>query len=232
MQTEIQPNNQSTSQEPAKKNKNNRVKWWQALLVLMATLGICLSAGYFISEKYFWGKTDTAQLEEKLSFIKQQVDMKPNDSDLRVQLGYVYFLKKDYDKAIDQYKTAISLDKNYYPSYLNMAIVYDKKNKPQDSLEMASKAAKLAPKDYKGHLLKGIAYRKLEMYDKANESLQEALNFMSTNADIIYEIGQVAEARGKEKEAEDIYKEALNYDPLYKPALEALEQLAAKDTKK
>jgi tetratricopeptide (TPR) repeat protein len=234
MQSEIQPNNQSSakepanSQEPAKKSKNNRVKWWQSLLILFATLGICLSAGYFISDKYFWKNTDEEQLNKRLEFLIQQVDIKSNDPELRVQLGYAYFLKGKNDKAIEHYKTAIGLDKNYYPSYLNLAIVYDKENKFQDSLEMAAKAAKLAPKDYKGHLLKGKAYRKLKMYDKANDSLEEALNFMSSNADIIFEIGQVAQAQGKNKEAQEIYKEALTFDPLYKPALNALEELSKK----
>ncbi|MHC0037856.1 tetratricopeptide repeat protein [Pseudoneobacillus sp. C159] len=232
MDAEIKPKDQIVSQDSVTKIKTNRIKWWQATLILLFTLGFSLSVGYFISDKYLWDNKDTAQLEKRLEHYKQQVDLKPNDPELRVQLGYAFFLKDKFNDAIEQYKTAISLDKNFYPSYLNLAIVYDKQNKPQDSLEMASKAAKLAPRDYKGHLLKGIAYRKLKMYDKANESLQEALNFMSTNTDIIYEIGQVAQAQGKVKEAEQIYKEALSFDPLYRPALDALDLLASNDSKK
>jgi tetratricopeptide (TPR) repeat protein len=90
---------------------------------------------------------------------------------------------------------------------------------------MPSKAAKLAPQDYKSLLLKGRSYRKLKMYDKATEALQEATRFKPGNTDIIYEAGLIAEDQGKLKDAEDIYKEALSFDPTFKPATEALDRI-------
>ncbi|WP_409272296.1 tetratricopeptide repeat protein [Neobacillus sp. SCS-31] len=230
MQTETENNQSTTSQEPVTKN-NEKIKLWKALLALVLTLGISLGAGYIISDKYLWKDIDTEQLQKKLDYSLQEVDAKPNDPEKRVQLGFTYFLMENYDKALEEFKTAISLDKNYYPSYLNMAIVYDKQDQSQKSLEMANKATKLAPKDYKGHLLKGISYRKLKMFDKSTASLEEALALMPSNADIIYEIGQVAEAQGNKKEAEQIYKDALAFDPLYKPAIKALERVSSKESK-
>lgn len=228
MESLVQPDAQEQSRiENAQKVKKDKFTWWQSLIILVATLAICLTAGYFISEKYLWNKNDD-QIAEQIKYNKALVEEKPNDPSLRVQLGYSYFLKGEDDNAIKEYQTAKSLDKDYYAAYLNLAIVYDKQNRTDDALQMATKAAKLSPQDYKSLLLKGRSYRKLKMYDKATEALQQAYRFKPGNTDIIYETGLIAENQGKLKDAEDIYKESLSFDPTFKPALEALERLKSK----
>lgn len=233
MESQVQPNAQEPEiipkgKEKVKKPKGEKFSWWQSLIILVATLGICITAGYYISEKYLWNQEDK-QLEAQLKYYKVEVDQKPNDSKLRIQLGYTYFLRGDTESAIKEYKTAKNLDKNNFDAYLNLSIAYDSLKRTDESLQMAIKAAKLAPKDYKGHFLKGREYRKLKMYKEASESLQEAIRLKPGNTDILYEVGLVAEAQGKKKEAEQIYKEALSYDPTFKPALKALDGLNSKN---
>lgn len=229
MESQLQPDAQEQSRTmKTEKVKKDRFTWWQSLIILVVTLAICLSAGYYVSEKYLWDKNDD-QIAEQIKYNKNLVDQKPNDPSLRVQLGYSYFLKGDDDNAIREFKTAKSLDKDYYAAYLNLAIVYDKQDRTDDALQMAIKAAKLAPQDYKSLLLKGRSYRKLKMYDKATEALQEANRYKPGNTDIIYEAGLIAEDQGKFKDAEKIYKEALSYDPTFKSASKALERLNSKN---
>ncbi|MEH7247701.1 tetratricopeptide repeat protein [Neobacillus niacini] len=225
----MQAKEQLETKEPEKKVKNDRFTWWQSSLLLVGTLTICLVAGYFISDRFLWDNTDSKQIEEQLKFYKGEVKKNPNDPESRVQLGYSYFLDKDYDEAIKQFKTAKSLDKNYFDAYLNLSIVYDRQDRIDDALQNAIKATEISPKDYKGHLMKGKSYRKLKMYKEANEALAEADRLNVGNTDTIYEIGLVAEDQGKKEEAEAIYKEALAYDPLFKPALNALDRLTSKD---
>ncbi|MEH7112727.1 tetratricopeptide repeat protein [Neobacillus niacini] len=225
----MQEKEQLETKEPEKKVKNDRFTWWQSSLLLVGTLAICLVAGYFISDRFLWDNTDSKQIEEQLKFYKGEVKENPNDPESRVQLGYAYFLDKDYDEAIKQFKTAKSLDKNYFDAYLNLSIVYDRQDRNDDALQNAIKATEISPKDYKGHLMKGKSYRKLKMYKEANEALAEADRLNVGNTDTIYEIGLVAEDQGKKEEAEAIYKEALAYDPLFKPALNALDRLTSKD---
>ncbi|MEH7414366.1 tetratricopeptide repeat protein [Neobacillus drentensis] len=231
MDSQVKPDAQGQSRiqnvRKEKKIKKDMFTWWQSIIILVATLAICLSAGYYVSDKYLWNKNDE-EIIKQIKYKKTLVDQKPNDPGLRVQLGYSYFLKSDDDNAIKEYQTAKSLDKDYYAAYLNLAIVYDKQNRTDDALQMAIKATKLAPQDYKSLLLKGRSYRKLKMYDKAKEALQQAERFKKGNTDVIYETGLVAEDQGRLSDAESIYKETLSYDPTFKPALEALERLKSK----
>lgn len=229
MQEEVQNNTQDSANRTEKKEieKKERFTWWQAALILVATLAICLGGGYYISSKYIWN-TETNQLNKQLNYEQGIVDQKPNDPKARIQLGYIYFLKHDYDNAIKQYQVAKNLDKNNFDAYLNLSIVYDKLGRNDDALQMAVKASKISPQDYKGQLLKGRAYRKLKMYKQASSALQEAYRYKPGNVDILYEVGLVAAAEGKKTDAEQIFKQALSYDPTYKPAQKSLEQLTSK----
>ena len=223
---------QHPTTEPEKKQKKvkkDRFTWWQSLLLLIGTLAICLTAGYYISDRFLWEKSDSAQITEQINYYKEEVNRKPNDPEIRVQLGYSYFLKKDYKEAIKQYQTAVSLDKKYYDAYLNLSIVYDKQGDHDKALQYAQKSIKISPLDYKGHLLKGKSYRELKMYKEAKAALDEAYRLKPGNVDTLFEIGKVAEAQGDKKEAEAIYKETLSFDPLFKPALKALDNIASKN---
>jgi Tfp pilus assembly protein PilF len=228
MDSQLQPVAQESSREIVQKVKRDRFSWWQSLIIMAVTLVICLTAGYFVSKNFLWNKSNS-EIEKQLTYYKAQADNKPNDSNLRVQLGYTYFLKGDDDNAIKELKTATNLDKKSYSAYLNLAIVYDKEKRNDDALQNAIKAAKLAPQDYKSKLLMGRSYRKLKMYKQATTALQAAIRFKPGNIDSIYETGLVAEDQGKKKDAEQIYKEALSFDPTYKPAQEGLNRLSKKN---
>lgn len=197
----------------------------QASLIILLTLVVCFGAGYAIGQKFFWNNLDKKRLGEQLTYLQQKVNSEPKNLDNRVSLGYTYFLLDNNEKAIKEYNQVLEIDKNYYDAYYNLGLVYSEEERLDDAMEMFQKAIEISPRDYKGYLQKGIVYRKFKMYKEAVESLQKAKNLMPGRADIIYEIGAVAEAKGDKKEAIEIYKEALAYDPLFKDAAQALDRL-------
>jgi tetratricopeptide (TPR) repeat protein len=239
MQTsENQVNQDQESQKAPKKaentkkakNKNERLNWWQSLLLILTTLVISVSAAYIISDLYLWPNSDTDRTKEQLNFYKEKVELEPNNPQHRVNLGYTYFVLGDNDEAIKQLKVALDLDKKSINAYLNLAIVYNEDEQLDNSLKMAQIVIELNPKDYKGHLLKGEVYRKLKMYDESLVSLNEANRLMPRNTDIVYEIGRLSEDQGLNNEAEQIYKEALAFDPLHKNSLDGLDRVASSES--
>lgn len=209
------------------RKKNQHFSKLQGISMIIATLLISLVAGYFISDKYLWKEEDT-RLAQQLEFYKNEVSKKPNDSMNRVNLGYTYHLVDDSDEAVKQLLLAVDLDKENVSAYFNLGLVYSDQERFNDALKQAKKAADLAPRDFKGFLLKGMVLRQMKKYDESLVALEEANKLMPANTDIIFEIGKVAEDQGKTEDAEKLYKEALSYDPMYKPASEALEKMAKK----
>ncbi|WML54731.1 tetratricopeptide repeat protein [Neobacillus sp. PS3-12] len=218
-------NNERTQLQQEKKKSFSKL---QSFLLIFATLVISLGAGYFICNKYVWPSKDEARLYEQVDYYKGLVDKKPNNPENRVNLGYSYFLTGDTDNAVKQLQVAINLDNKNFGAYFNLGLVYNSEKRYNDAIRMAQKAETLGPKNFQAHLLSGMVYRNLKQYDKALKSLQSALKIMPTNTDIITEIGRVKEDQGNNKEAEKFFKEALSYDPLYKPASQGLERVAAK----
>lgn len=201
----------------------------QGILLILGTLVISLVAGYFICDKFVWAKQDQNRIEQRITYYENQAKKHPNDSNTRVNLGYSYYLNGQDDDAVKQLLIAIDLDKKNVAAYFNLGLIYNDEKRYDDALKMANKATFLAPRDFKGQLLEGMVYRKLKMYKDSLSSLQEANKLMPANSDIIFEMGKLAEDQGKLQDAEKLYKKALSYDPLYKPATKALKTLAAKE---
>jgi tetratricopeptide (TPR) repeat protein len=218
-----------TNNETVTNKKNDRFTKLQGISLIIATLLISLVGGYIISDKYIWSKEDENRIVQQVNYYEGLVSKEPNKPENRVNLGYSYHLNGENEEAIKQLLMAIDLDKKNVGAYFNLGLVYNDEGRYDDALKQSNKAVELAPRDYKGHLLEGMIYRKLKMYEEALASLQEADKLMPVNNDIIYEIGRVAEDKGNVNDAEELYKKALSYDPLYKPASEALTRLAGKD---
>ena len=211
--------------------KNNSFTKLQGISLIIATLLISLVGGYMISDKFIWSKQNQDRIVQQVNYYEGLVSKEPNKPEHRVNLGYSYHLNGENEEAIKQLQMAIDLDKKNVSAYFNLGLVYNDEKRYDDALKQSNKAVELAPRDYKGHLLEGMVYRQLKMYTEALASLQEADKLMPVNNDIIFEIGRVAEDQGNMKDAEELYKKALSYDPLYKPASEALTRIAGNDSK-
>lgn len=214
----------------AKKKPKNFTKM-TSFLLLFFTLVISVGTGYALGHFYFWNDVDMKRVNEQLTYYKEEVRKDPANLENRIVLGYTYFLKGDNEKAIKEFDFVLEQDKNYYDAHYNLGLVFLDEERYNEALIEFEKTVNIAPKDYKGHVQMGIAYRGLEEYDKATKALEQANKLAPTNADIIYQIGMVAEAKGEFSDAIAIYKEALEYDPLFEDAVDALDRLKDKDTK-
>jgi tetratricopeptide (TPR) repeat protein len=219
------------TKETRTKGKNDRFTKLQATSLILTSLIISLIGGYFITDKFFWSNEDQNRQEQQVAYYEELVSKEPNKPEHRINLGYSYHLVGDNEEAVRQLQTAIDLDKKNVAAYFNLGLVYNDQERYDDALKQSNKVVELAPRDYKGHLLEGMVYRKLKKYKEALASLQEADKLMPVNNDIIFEMGRVAEDQGNVKDAEELYKKAISFDPLYKPASEALARLAGENNK-
>ncbi len=208
-----------------RKERKDYFTVFQTIALILLTLVISTGGWYLVGKYYFWTNQDVKQINKQLEFLQQQVQAKPNDLKMRVALGYTYFLKDNNEKAINEFNKVLATDKKYNDAYYNLGLVYLDEERLDDALEMFGKSVELAPQDYKGYLQKGVVYRKLKMYKEAVASLEKANKMMPGSANIIYEIGCVAEDKGEKNTEITIFKEALSYDPLYKDALEGLKRV-------
>lgn len=224
---ETNPSNNSIEipKNSSEKSKNANFTPLQSALLIVLTLVVSIGGWYVVGKNFIWNDIDMKRVNQQVEFYKQKVQEQPNDASLRVYLGYSYLLKGKNDEAIKELNQALIIDPKNFDAFYNLGLVFITDEKYNEALANFTKAAELSPRDYKVHLQAGIAYRNLGMYDEAKEALNLANKLMPTNAEIVFEIGQLAEAQGQNEDAIGIYKDVLRYDPLYKPAIEALERL-------
>lgn len=218
--------------EKDKPPKSDHFTWLQTLLMLGLTFAISIGGWYYVGKTYVWTAVDMQRVNEQIKYYEQKVASEPKNTENRINLGYSYFLKGENDKAVGEFKQAIQLSKKdkieNFDAYYNLGLVYLDEKRYDDALEVFDKCTKISPRDHKGHLQKGIAYREIKMYKEAMETLEKASKLLPGNADIIFQIGLVAEEQGNKKLAADIYKESLSYDPLFKDAIQGLERVKSK----
>lgn len=195
-----------------------------ALSLILITLVGCVVLLFVLSNKFISNGVDS-RIQAQIAFNEKQVDKKPNDPALRVTLGYSYFLNEDYSAAIEQYETALKLNKKHYPAMINLAIVYEAQEKTNKALTQATNATKIAKQDYRGFEIIGRSFRKLKDYDKAIEALKKANELNPSSATILYELGQVYEDKKDIENAIVYYKAAVDFNPVYKEAVEALNRV-------
>lgn len=210
------------------KNPKEYFTFFQATLLILLTLAISIGGWYAAGKYYFWQELDMKRVGEQLEYLKNKVNADPKNQEYRVALGYTYFLKGDNKQAVKELNQVLEMDKNYYDAYYNLGLIYSDEKRLNDALEMFQKCIEISPRDYKGYKMKGVVYRELKMYKEAVEALDKASKLMPGGADIIYELGRVAEDKGDKDIAIGLYKEALGFDPLYKEAAEGLKRLQKK----
>lgn len=127
-------------------------------------------------------------LQNKQSYKSTEQELKNNiekynDVYSLNELAVIYAKNKDYDKAIELLNKAVKENDGYYNTYLNLGIVFEKlgdegdKEKYSEAVDFLKKACEINFKNPVAHKNLGNIYVKLEQYDNAIESYENAVKF-------------------------------------------------------
>jgi len=197
----------------------------QAIAVILVSAMVFVGTGFVVGKAFFWKTLEDTRLDQQLAFFKAKVEAEPKIAESRVNLGYTYYLKGEYKQALQHLKIATQIDPKYADAFYNIGLVYREQKSYDEALESFSKAAKLAPRDYKHFLQMGVIYNAQGKHKDAITALNRANEEKPGSADVIYQIGVAAEKTGDKDGARELYTTAVNYDPNYKEAKEALARL-------
>ena len=198
---------------------------WIFIPVVLVYVGMLALSGWYVGEKYFWSNADMARLEQEVAQYEQMVKDKPKNLEYKTTLGYKYYLVGRHEDAIVVLQSALDIDKNYFPAYLNLGYVYFDLEDYNAALKNFDKCTKLAPTDYIGWMNVGVTSYKLGNIKKSYETLNKAMTLNRGSADIHYHLGVASELNKEKDLAIEQYEEALTYDPNYEDAKEALKRL-------
>lgn len=129
-------------------------------------------------------------------------------------VGRDYFQKNQFEKAIENYKRALSYDEKFLPAYLEMALSYIALKKPDSALLTYQKVIELFPDRPEGYQGLGYIYGYIkEDYNKSIENYKKALEFDPQNETIIKLLLGVYEKSKNYTSAETLYTDLIKKYP-------------------
>jgi len=170
-----------------------------------------------------------AEVVEKLPLVVDEArrqtlrgtsDTKPAAYDFYLR-GRGYF--DDYQKAdnlvsaIDQFESAVAIDKNYAPAYAAMGLAYTAgytwRNRGKDWIDKArtqcEHALSITPQLAEGHTCLGNVYYVTGRYQDAVQQLQRSLDLDHTSDETLRLLAEAYQKQGKAAESEEAYRKAI-----------------------
>lgn len=118
-----------------------------------------------------------------------------------------YFQKQQFEKAIENYKRALSYDDKFLPAYLDMALSFVALKQIDSALAVYEKVVSLFPDRPEGYQGLGYIYGYIKNdYNKSIENYKKSLSLDPNNEVIIKLLIGIYEKSGNYQDAETLYK--------------------------
>jgi len=111
-------------------------------------------------------------------------------------LGVAYMERRMYDKAIESFSKAITIDPNYLSAFINLGFAYQYKEDYVKAIQAFEKAIILNPRSAKLYNTIGLLYDKMGKPDTAVIAYKKAVNLDPTYKNSHYMLGQLYQNRG------------------------------------
>lgn len=158
------------------------------------------------------------QYDLATDIIQQGIELAPDEGDFFYLKARVHLNQRQWHDAESALKTAIELDPSdaNYPAYLAHLFMLRKRFK--EALAVSNRALELDPENLLALNVRSSALQKLESPEEAEETIQGAFQQDPNNAYTHANYGWNLLEKGKYKEANNHFKEALRVDPTFEYA--------------
>ena len=148
----------------------------------------------------------TADVLKKLVTVKEKLknidEMNlPLKSETYFGMGLVSYYNKQPDEAIEQWETAVSLNKNNLKAYICLGIVYNEENMSDNAIKVLKHALDINPKYATIHLTLARIYEQKGVLDDAVYEYLKVLEISPETVDIHNKLGILYEKKGLKEEA-------------------------------
>ena len=125
---------------------------------------------------YKKGNLDQAE-KCALKYIKSD----PANASAHINLGNIFFLRKNYPEALQHYQKADSLRQSYYYSKINMANVYGELQNHDKAIFYAKQALNLKSDSKLAYQILGASYLEQKKYEDSIVNFLQAVKLDSTD---------------------------------------------------
>ncbi|MBD3426988.1 MAG: tetratricopeptide repeat protein [Candidatus Omnitrophica bacterium] len=151
--------------------------------------------------------------KDEISFFNSTLKYHPKNARLYLNLGNTYYEKGQIENAIEQYRKAIDINKNYAVAFGNIGSAYLHKKQPDKAEEYLEKAIGLKYNYPIAHYNLGIVYFQRRKYGEALKELKVATEQLPQLYQAWNMIGRVYIRMGNKEGAIDAFQRSLAIMP-------------------
>lgn len=157
---------------------------------------------------YYLGRAKYSEnlFEEAVTVFERCLKLDPKNVKASDNLGLAYQALGRMDEAVAAYRNAMDWESgtpNNPGPFINMGMLLEEQDKPQESVPFFKRALEIAPLDAKAHQEIGKAYFNLDQPALAETELLKAVELAPNNARAHYVLGQLYRKQGKGDKAKE-----------------------------
>jgi predicted TPR repeat methyltransferase len=159
-------------------------------------------------------KAQKKELNQALDYIKQALDLDPNNTSFYNSLGNIYKHLKLKDKAIEAYYKAIELNHNAAHQPLNNLgnLLYEQ-DKLDEAIQHYQSSIRLKPNAPDTYFNLGIALKTQKKQKEAASAFEKTLSFDPNHAGANMELGKFAQENQDYQKAKVYYEQCIQSEP-------------------
>jgi tetratricopeptide (TPR) repeat protein len=165
----------------------------------------------YINLAVIYGQTQMYAKAQQMLVEAASID--PGRGDIYVKRGDTYFLSREYDRALEEYNTALRINRSDAAAHFGTALCYNKLDMPKNEIQSYQQALKIEPGLLAARANLGNAYFARKDYAKAIKQYQAYIRIEPDNETIHYNIGAAYSNLEKYAEAAPYYEKALELQP-------------------
>jgi len=124
----------------------------------------------------------------------------PNEPNVHYGFG-VFMLSQDADIALKEFNRELEISPNHYPSIVQMAFEYLKRDQYNDALPLAEKAVQLAPKLYAARNVLGRVLLELGQVERSIKELEEGVKLAPSSPEMHFALARAYTRAGRKADA-------------------------------
>jgi len=124
----------------------------------------------------------------------------PNEPNVHYGFG-VFMLSQDADIALKEFTRELEISPNHYPSMVQMAFEYLKRDQYNDALPLAEKAVQLAPKLYAARNVLGRVLLELGQVERSIRELEEGVKLAPSSPEMHFALARAYTRAGRKEDA-------------------------------
>ncbi|MBF0344800.1 MAG: tetratricopeptide repeat protein [Nitrospirae bacterium] len=151
--------------------------------------------------------------KDEITLWKDVVRKSPHNYRAHNNLGNIYMMQNNFIEAINEFKTALSYNKNSVVSYYNLAVCYFNQGRVEDAIVEYTTTIQLKPDYIEALNNLGNIYVMQRNFDEAIKEYKLALSYDNSNAFIYNNLGICYLNQGRIEEAIAEFKAAIRLKP-------------------